>query len=123
MSQSTPARIEMRGISARVTDVCSGAPAPGIPVRLERHGAGAWHPCGIAITGEGGRVHLGGEDEDEALEKGDYRLTFEVAAFFKAHQTKTILPFVQATFSVAEIKHYHLALALGPFGYSIFVES
>ncbi len=111
------------GITARVTDVCSGGAAPGIPVRLERHRAGQWHACGLAITGEQGRVQLLGPDDDETLEKGDYRLTFEVAAYFKTRQLKTILPFVQATFGVAEIKHHHLTLLLGPFGYSIHAEN
>lgn len=116
-------KIPLQGISARVTDVCNGAPAPGIPVRLERHGQGKWHPVEIAITDARGRAHLLAEETEETLEKGDYRLTFEVAAYFKSREIRAIFPFVQITFSVAQNKHHHFPLSLGPFGYSLHAES
>lgn len=119
MTKTTP----LQGITARVIDVSSGAAAAGVPVRLELHQEGKWQPRGIAITGANGRAQLLGEDDDETLEKGDYRLTFETAAYFKARGVKTSFPFVQTTFSVAEIKHHHVALLLGPFGYAVSVES
>lgn len=115
--------ITLQGISTRITDVCNGAPAPGIPVRLERHREGKWHPVEIAITDDRGRAYLLETDDDEALEKGDYRLTFEVAAYFKARDIRTIFPFVQITFSVTQIKHHHFPLLLGPFGYSMHAET
>ena len=115
--------IAPQGITARLIDVACGAPAAGVPVRLELHAGGKWHPCGIAITGVGGRAQLLGEEDEDELEKGDYRLTFEIAAYFKAREIKTSFPFVQVTFSVAQIKHHHVALLLGPFGYAVSVES
>ena len=113
----------MRGISTRVLDASTGLPAANIPVRLERHYEGQWHPAGIAITDAQGRAHLLGENDDEPLQKSDYRLTFEVAAYFKTSGVKACYPFVPVVFSVSELRHYHLLLLLSPFGYSTYLES
>ena len=116
----------MSGITTHVLDVALGAPAPGVPIRLERHFDGAWHPVGIAITNDDGRAHprdAQDENEQEPLVKGDYRLTFEVAAYFKMREVNALYPFVQITFTVSEIRHYHVPLLLSPFGYSTYLGS
>lgn len=116
----------MQGITTHVLDTSVGAAAAGIPIRLERHHEGQWQPVGIAITDADGRAHpLDPDDEikPEPLLKGDYRLTFEVAAYFKSRDVKALYPFVQVTFSVGEIRHYHVPLLLNPFGYSTYLGS
>ena len=116
-------QVPLKGITARVFDVSSGRGAAGVPVRLERHQNGKWHPVAIGITGEAGRAHLLSEDDDTALERDDYRLTFEVAAYFKSHKSAAAFPFIGVAFSVAETKHHHISLTLGAFGYAVSVES
>ena len=122
----------MQGISTHVLDTSTGLPAAGIPIRLERHNEDGWHPVGIAITAENGRAHprelnLSDDEDAEAeqqpLVKGDYRLTFEVAAYFKTREIQSFYPFVQVTFTVSEIKNYHVPLLLSPFGYSTYLDS
>lgn len=116
----------MQGITTHVLDTSVGTAAAGIPIRLERHRDGNWHSVAIDITDADGRAHpLNPEDEikPEPLVKGDYRLTFEVAAHFKARGVKALYPFVQVTFSVGEIRHYHVPLLLNPFGYSTYLGS
>ena len=120
----------MQGITTYVFDTSSGAAAAGIPVRLEHHQNGQWQPAGLVITGADGRAHpLDPLDEDgeenpaEPFRKGDYRLTFQVAAYFKAREIKATYPFIQVTFTVSEIRHHHVPLALSPFGYSTHLES
>ena len=108
----------MQGISTHLLDTSTGSPAAGVPLRLERHYEGEWHSAGIAITDAQGRAHWLGEDDDETLHKSDYRLTFELAAYFKTRGVKAFYPFVQVTFSVGEIRHYHVPLLLSPFGFS-----
>lgn len=109
----------MHGITTHVLDTATGWPAAQIPVRLERHCEGDWHSAGIAITGEDGRARpLELDGTAPPLQKGDYRLTFEVAAYFKTRGVKAFYPFVQVTFSVGEIRHYHVPLLLSPFGFS-----
>ena len=127
----------MPKISTYVIDTSTGHPAANVPIRLERHFEGKWHAAGIAITGEDGRatpreieprdsesreIELGaGEVSQQTLRKGDYRLTFEVAAYFKSREIKAFFPFVQVTFTVGEIRDYHVPLLLGPFGYSTYL--
>ena len=121
----------MQAITTRVFDTSLGVPAFNIPVRLERRYEGNWHPVGIAITDEDGHAHPrelrpSGDDEDAETEqpplvKGDYRLTFEVAAYFKTREIQSFYPFVQVTFTVSEIKDYHVPLLLSPFGYSTYL--
>ena len=111
-------------ITTHVLDTSVGAAAVGIPIRLERHHEDGWHSVGIGITGADGRANpLDSLDEakPEPLPKGDYRLTFQVAAYFKARGVKAFYPFVQVTFSVGEIKDYHVPLLLSPFGYSTYL--
>ena len=116
----------MQGITTHVLDTSLGQAVGGIPVRLEHHREGEWHPAGIAITDDDGRAHpLDPLDETEPrpLQKGDYRLTFEVAAYFKAREIRAFYPFVQVTFSVGEARHYHVPLLMNPFGYSTYLGS
>ena len=118
--------MNIQGISTHVLDLSIGAAAAGIPIRLERHYQGEWHPAGIAITDANGRAHPLDpldEEENEPLVKGDYRLTFQVAAYFKARGVKAFFPFVQVTFSVGEARHIHVPLLLSPFGYSTYLGS
>ena len=115
--------MKMQGISTHVFDTSTGLPAANVPLRLERHYDGKWHPAGIAITDKNGRAHpLGDDGEEKPLVKGDYRLTFEIAAYFKTREINSPYPFVQVTFTVGEIRHYQVALLLGPFGYSTHLE-
>ncbi len=116
----------MQGITTHVLDTSIGLPATGVPIRLERHRDGEWQSVAIAITDDDGRAQpLNPDDEtkNESLTKGDYRLTFEVAAYFVARGVKALYPFVQVTFSVGEIRHYHVPLLLSPFGYSTYLGS
>ncbi len=113
----------MQGITTHILDVSVGLPAAGIPIRLEHHRDEQWHRVAIAITNADGRAHVldpDDEAEPEPFNKGDYRLTFEVAAYFKAQQVKAFYPFVQITFTVGETGHYHVPLLLSPFGYSTY---
>ena len=118
----------MRNITTHVLDISLGLPAPGIPIRLERHDGEGWHLAGVAITNDDGRAQFLGsasdsDDEARPLIKGDYRLTFEVAAYFKTRETKALYPFVQVTFTVAQVKPHHVPLLLSPFGYSTYLGS
>ena len=120
----------MQGITTHVLDISLGLPAANVPIRLERHHDGAWHSVGIAITNDDGRAQPltisqsdSEESEQEPFVKGDYRLTFEVAAYFKSRDVKALYPFVQITFTVSQIKHHHVPLLLSPFGYSTYLGS
>jgi 5-hydroxyisourate hydrolase len=59
--------------------------------------------------------------DGEALERGVYRLTFEVGEYFGAAGVDTFYPSVQVTFEVRDAaQHYHVPLLVSPFGYSTY---
>ena len=106
----------MNGLSTHILDVSRGLPAPGVVVRLEAGGEGAWQEMARATTDADGRARL----QDGELESGIYRLTFEVAAYFEATQTPAFFPLVQVTFCVRDARHHHVPLLLSPFGFSTY---
>jgi 5-hydroxyisourate hydrolase len=105
----------MSHVTTHVLDAALGMPATGVVVAL--HG-----PTGDLIaTGEtdaDGRVTALGP---EVLPAGDYRLEFQVGAYFAASGRATFYPRVTLEFIVAETSaHYHVPLLLSPFAYSTY---
>ena len=106
----------MTGITTHILDVSRGLPAPDVAVKLEIRDGDDWVLLSETSTDADGRARF--LDAEPAT--GDYRLTFEVAAYFAAHQTPAFYPFVQIVFTIREPKHHHVPLLLSPFGYSTY---
>jgi 5-hydroxyisourate hydrolase len=107
----------MTTVTTHVLDTARGAPAAGVPVRLESAGA---HPeeIGRASTDADGRVR---EIGPERLPPGTYRLVFGTAAYFAQQRTAGFFPEVAITFTVdGDGQHYHVPLLLSPFGYATY---
>lgn len=95
-------------LSTHVLDAVSGAPAQGVPVRLERAGA----VVAEARTDADGRVRDLGE-----LHPGVHRLAFDTAAVFP----NGFYPEVVVAFTVTDpAAHHHVPLLLSPFAYSTY---
>ena len=107
---------DMFPLSTHVLDLAQGRPAAGIAVTLETSRSGDWVPLGAAVTDADGRARFA----DLAPQTGDYRLTFEVAAYFAATGTPAFYPVVQIVFTLPEAKHHHVPLLLSPYGYSTY---
>ncbi len=107
-------------LSTHVLDTSLGRPARGIVVRLEDAAAadpGA-EALGVETTDADGRVATIGPVR---LKAGDYRLTFDTAAYFAASGRTGFYPEVAITFTVTDPEeHYHVPLLLNPFGYSTY---
>jgi 5-hydroxyisourate hydrolase len=105
-------------ITTHVLDTARGAPAAGVPVRLERvYGPGP-EEIGRASTGADGRVSGLGP---ERLPAGTYRLVFDTGGYFAQQGTAGFFPEVAVTFTVdGEGQHYHVPLLLSPFGFSTY---
>lgn len=106
------------GISTHILDTAKGRPAAGVAVTLEQQDGGSWRQVGQGVTDADGRIK-------PLLEKipaaGNYRLRFEVAAYFTAMKVDSFYPSVSVDFSVrAPNEHYHVPLLLNPFGYSTY---
>jgi 5-hydroxyisourate hydrolase len=105
----------MSHITTHVLDNALGTPAAGIAVALSG-------PTGelIAVgeTDADGRVGALGPD---ALPAGDYRLEFQVGAYFADTGRDAFFPRVTIDFVITETTaHYHVPLLLSPFAYSTY---
>ena len=108
----------MTQITSHVLDTARGAPAAGVPVRLESVSGADQEEIGRASTDADGRVR---EIGPERLAAGTYRLVFDTAAYFAQQQTAGFFPEVAITFGVADDgQHYHVPLLLSPFGYATY---
>jgi hydroxyisourate hydrolase len=104
-------------VTTHVLDTARGAPASGVPVRLESV-SGVDQEIGRASTDADGRVREIGPDR---LPRGTYRLVFDTAAYFAQQRTAGFFPEVAITFTVGgDGQHYHVPLLLSPFGYATY---
>jgi len=103
----------MSHLTTHVLDATTGAPAAAVQVALT-----ALDGAEIARgrTDADGRLALG----PDALEVGDYALTFATGLYFAGRAMDTFYPTVSIAFSVEDLPHYHVPLLLSPFGYSTY---
>jgi 5-hydroxyisourate hydrolase len=105
----------MSTLSTHVLDTALGGPAQGIRVTLARGST----ELGSAITDADGRakdVH-----GKQPLTEGDYRLSFDVGAYFSARKRESFYNVITVEFRVGPgAQHYHVPLLLSPYGYSTY---
>ncbi|WP_434811489.1 hydroxyisourate hydrolase [Microbacterium sp. bgisy189] len=103
----------MSHLTTHILDATAGVPATGVAVTLVG-------PDGAALasgqTDADGRLALG----PDALEPGDYTLTFATGPYFVAQGVEAFYPSVTVAFTVADRPHYHVPLLLSPFAYSTY---
>lgn len=111
----------MSPITSHVLDTARGTPAGGVPITLEHEtGRDQFTRLAQSVTDADGRVK-GLLPDGATLAPGRYRLTFDTAAYFRAHQTKGFYPYVQVVFEVSDKPgHLHIPLLLSPYGYSTY---
>jgi len=108
----------MSRVTTHVLDTARGAPAAGVPVRLEGVSGAAAEEIGRASTDADGRVQAIGP---EGLPAGTYRLVFDTGGYFARQGSAGFFPEVAVTFTVdGEGQHYHVPLLLSPFGYATY---
>lgn len=102
-------------ISTHVLDVTRGEPAAGVAVTLWRLDGAQHVPHGTRETDADGRI---GDVVDGPLAAGAYRLSFEVAAYYKkkGDRVPTFLQRVTLDFDVTDAtRRYHIPLLMSPF--------
>jgi 5-hydroxyisourate hydrolase len=108
-------------ISTHVLDTARGRPAAGVAVRLDRLSEdGTATELRRSSTDMDGRVRelLG---DGAALATGQYRLTFDVGAYFARDGLDPFLPYVTIVFTVRDAtQHHHVPLLVTPFGYTTY---
>jgi 5-hydroxyisourate hydrolase len=121
----------MGRLTTHVLDTALGQPAGGVRVALHRvesestrQSAGTGTLVVSATTNADGRVHPA-LLEGEAMQAGRYRLTFHMAAYFRAAGLAlTDPPFLDEIvipFGIADPgAHYHVPLLVSPWSFSTY---
>ncbi|MFI2647462.1 hydroxyisourate hydrolase [Micromonospora fulviviridis] len=103
-------------VSTHVLDTVVGAPAAGVPVRLDRLDGTRWRQVGAGHTDADGRLR----DWVPARQwtAGRYRLVFDLGGHLGAD---SFYPEAVVSFRVGDAAaHHHLPLLLSPFGYTTY---
>lgn len=113
------------GLSTHVLDTMHGTPAGGMAVALYRTDGGQAQPVKRFALNADGRNPDGPLYDNASLQRGIYRLVFDVAAYFRARGvTLPDPPFldqVSLDFGVADTSaHYHVPLLCSPWSYSTY---
>lgn len=113
------------GLSTHVLDTMHGCPAAGMQVSLyTTEGQFATLVKSFTLNADG-RNPDGPLYDNASLQKGTYRLVFDVAGYFKAKGVKlpepSFLNLVSLDFGVADVsQHYHVPLLASPWSYSTY---
>jgi 5-hydroxyisourate hydrolase len=106
-------------ITTHVLDTSAGRPGAAIAVELERVDGTVWHLVGGGVTDNDGRLRT--LTPEGPVHPGTYRIRFQTAAYFAAHNTQSFFPVVEIQFSVIDgTQHYHVPLLLSPYGFSTY---
>lgn len=109
----------MNTISTHVLDTALGLPAATVSVTLDFLEAGQWKKVGIGVTNKDGRVTdlLSGAP----LQKGRYRITFDLGKYFAGQSRKSFYPEASIVFEIENPgQHHHVPLLLSGYGYTTY---
>ena len=112
------------GLSTHVLDTMHGSPAAGMTVSLYTTQGDSATLVKRCVLNADGRSD-GPLYDNNTIRVGTYRLTFEVAAYFKARGVQlpepNFLDKVSLDFGVARTdQHYHVPLLVSPWSYSTY---
>jgi 5-hydroxyisourate hydrolase len=114
----------MGRLSTHVLDTGNGCPAAGMKVTLSRVDGDGAHELKSFTLDQDGRAG-GPLLQGAELQRGRYRLEFEVAPYFRARGAELPDPpfvdTVQLDFGIADPDaHYHVPLLVSPWSYSTY---
>ena len=114
------------GLSTHVLDTMHGTPAAGMGVALYTTGGdGSASLVKRLVLNADGRNPDGLLYDTQSLQKGSYRLVFDVAGYFRARGVELpeppFLNQVSLDFGIADVsQHYHVQLLVSPWSYSTY---
>jgi 5-hydroxyisourate hydrolase len=113
------------GLSTHVLDTMHGCPAAAMQVRLFAQHNGQYSLVKSFELNADGRNPDGPLYDNASLQVGRYRLSFDVAAYFKAKGVvlpePAFLDVVHLDFGIAYTdQHYHVPLLCSPWSYSTY---
>ena len=113
------------GLSTHVLDTMHGTPAAGMGVALYETKGDTLTLVKRFTLNADGRNPEGPLYDNDSLRAGTYRLSFDVAAYFRAQGVTLpeppFLDVVHLDFGVAHTDHhYHVPLLISPYSYSTY---
>ena len=113
------------GLSTHVLDTMHGTPAAGMRVALYATQGDSATLLRDFVLNADGRNPAGLLLDNASLQRGTYRLQFDVAAYFAARGVvlpePNFLQRVNLDFGVADVgQHYHVPLLVSPWSYSTY---
>jgi 5-hydroxyisourate hydrolase len=115
------------GLSTHVLDTMHGTPAAGMGVALYTTSGPDAPACLVKrlVLNADGRNPDGLLFDTQSLQKGSYRLVFDVAGYFRARGVELpeppFLNQVSLDFGIADVsQHYHVPLLVSPWSYSTY---
>lgn len=114
------------GLSTHVLDTMHGCPAAGMAVALyQTHADGSATLVRQFVLNHDGRNPDGPLFDNASLRVGTYRLSFDVAAYFRQRGVQLpeppFLDRVSIDFGIADAsQHYHVPLLASPWSYSTY---
>jgi 5-hydroxyisourate hydrolase len=113
------------GLSTHVLDTMHGSPAAGMQVALSTVSGTAVTLVKRFVLSADGRNPDGPLYDNASLKAGQYRLSFEVAVYFKSRGVAlpepAFLDVVHLDFGIAHPdQHYHVPLLCSPWSYSTY---
>lgn len=114
----------MGHLSTHVLDTAHGCPAAGMAVTLQRDDGGQWTTLREIVLNPDGRGD-GPLLNASEMRAGRYRLSFAVAAYFRARGVDLpdppFIDVVQLDFGMSDAAgHYHVPLLASPYSYSTY---
>ncbi|OON67864.1 hydroxyisourate hydrolase [Hymenobacter sp. CRA2] len=109
-------------LSTHILNISTGAPAPGVTVRLEKFDSAkkAWTTIDEKKTDAAGRIGNFLPAVGNPGNTGIYKLTFLTQPYFEAQKQASFYPYIDVVFEIKDGAHYHVPITLSPFGYSTY---
>jgi 5-hydroxyisourate hydrolase len=113
------------GLSTHVLDTMHGCPAAGMRVNLLASQGDAYTLVKTFTLNSDGRNPDGPLYDNASLKAGRYRMSFDVASYFKSKNVAlpepAFLDIVHLDFGIAHAdQHYHVPLLCSPWSYSTY---
>jgi 5-hydroxyisourate hydrolase len=111
-------------VTVHVLDSARGTNADGLGLTVSRFEDGVWHPLRTVMTNDHGRLDQPLVPPEE-YRPGLYELLFDASVYFELHDIpRADPPYIaeirlRLNFSDSEA-HYHVPLALTPWGFTTF---
>jgi len=108
-------------LSTHVLDTTTGKPGKGVRITLEKKSTDdIWVKVGEGKTNEDGRINSFLKVEDNGVNAGIYRFTFELEKYFENRGEKTVFPEAVIVFRIEGDEHYHIPLVVTPYALSTY---